>query len=97
MATVGTHAYPQNFYMWYIEGDDLIIVTDETEDGTHDSSNDAFHNPTSSCLRRGCLHGRFRRAAAEPLIPYVVHALLDEPVRVLLLGQLDGGLLAGEG
>ncbi len=27
MATVGTYTAPQDYYAWYIEGDDLIIVT----------------------------------------------------------------------
>ncbi len=34
MATVGQWNYPQDYYMWYIEGDDLIIVTKESESGS---------------------------------------------------------------
>ena len=35
MATIGQFDYPNSYYMWYIEGDDLIIVTTEPEDGSN--------------------------------------------------------------
>ena len=32
MATVGQYDYPQSYYAWYIDGDDLVIVTNYPSD-----------------------------------------------------------------
>lgn len=32
MATVGQYSYPQSYYAWYIDGDDLVIVTNFPSD-----------------------------------------------------------------
>ena len=32
MATIGQYDYPQSYYAWYIDGDDLVIVTNFPSD-----------------------------------------------------------------
>ncbi len=32
MAVIGQYTYPQNYYSWYIDGDDLVIVTNFPSD-----------------------------------------------------------------